>query len=620
MSTSRPGVYVCGTFEGPKDIPETIVQSSAAACLAMAAVGRTDGGSLFPEEIPPERDIAGEPPRIGVFVCDCGFNIGGVIDVEAVVAHAGTLDGVAVAERAGHGCSSAAMEHIQKTIREKGLNRVVIGGCSPRTHEKVFQNTLRKAGLNKYLMEIANIRDQNAWVHGHLTERATEKAKDLVRMAVASIRYRRPHTDLVLPINKDVLVVGGGVTGMTAALSLAEQGFKVTLVERMRSLGGLAGLLRKSLEGEDIGAHARALVDRTSSHERIEVLTQSIVVDHSGMPGAFTTGLQVGPRLLYRQVRHGATIIATGALPRRPTEYLLGSHDHVVTQLELDGIIEDQPNRVASWGTVVMIQCVGSRTLENPNCSKICCQSAIKNVLRVRRLNPDARIFILYRDMRTTGFQEDFAIEARMLGAIFVQYDEGEKPDVRTVDGKLMVSFEDRILGKRLQVETDCLALSTGFVADDEGSEDLAAIFHLTRTADGFFREDHPKLRPVELAIPGFTVAGTAHGPKSVRESITQALAASARVQALLAKDTINLGATVARVNRDRCAACLMCVRACPYHIPLINADGVSEIDPTRCHGCGTCAAECPAKAIELMRFEDDVIAAQLSGLLERPN
>lgn len=324
--------------------------------------------------------------------------------------------------------------------------------------------------------------------------------------------------------------------------------------------------------------------------------------------------------MLYRQIRHGATILATGALARRPAEYLLGKNGDVVTQLDLDGLIEDHPDRVASWDTVVMIQCVGSRTPENPNCSKICCQSAIKNILRIRRLNPDARIFVLYRDMRTTGFQEDYAIEARKLGAVFVQYEENAKPDVSTVGGKLIVSFEERVLGRRLEVECDCLALSTGFVADEEGTEDLAAIFHLNRTADGFFLEDHVKLRPVELSVPGFTVAGTAHGPKSVRESITQALAASARVQALLARDVINLGAVAARVDRERCAACLLCVRACPYHIPFINADGVSEIDATRCHGCGTCAAECPAKAIELVRFEDDVITAQLNGLLERLN
>jgi len=620
VSTSRPGIFVCGSLECPKDIPETIVQSSAAACLAMQTVGPPAPAEGTEEERVPERDVAAEPPRIGVFVCDCGFNIGGVIDVEAVVAHAATLPGVVVAEMAGHGCSSEAMQRIERLTREKGLNRIVIGGCSPRTHETLFQNTLRRAGLNKYLVEIANIRDQNAWVHAQQADQATEKAKDLLRMAVTSVGFRRPHTDLVLPMNKNVLVVGGGVSGMTAALSLADQGFKVILVERMRALGGLAGQLRKSLEGDDIGAHVRELVDRTLAHPRIEVLTQAIIVDHEGLPGAFTTGLQAGPRMLYRQIRHGATILATGALPRRPADYRLGEHEAVLTQLDLDGLIEDRPERVAAWETVVMIQCVGSRTPDNPNCSKICCQSAVKNILRIRRLNPEARIFVLYRDMRTPGFQEDFTIEARRLGAVFVQYDEKTKPEVHPAGDRLAVSFEDRILGRRIEVEAECLALSTGFVADDEGTEDLAAIFHLSRTADGFFLEDHVKLRPVELSVPGFTVAGTAHGPKGVRESITQALAAAARVQALLARDAINLGAIAARVNRERCAACLLCVRACPYHIPFINADGVSEIDAARCHGCGTCAAECPAKAIELVRFEDDVITAQLNGLLERLN
>lgn len=620
VCTSRPGIFVCGVLEEPKDIPETIVQASAAACMALQTTGAVDSGALPMEDFPPERDVSAEAPRIGVFVCDCGFNIGGVIDVEAVVAHAAQLPGVRLAEMAGHGCSSAAIERIENAIRIHGLNRIVIGGCSPRTHEPLFQTALRRAGLNKYLLEIANIRDQDAWVHALQREKATDKAKDLVRMAVRSVGPRRPLNDTLLPMNKDVLVVGGGVSGMTAALSLADQGFKVTLVERMRALGGLAGQIRKSLEGEDIQAHVRALADRTMNHERIEVLTQAIVVDHSGMPGMFVTGLQTGPRMLYRPIRHGAAILATGALPRRPDQYLLGRHAGVVTQLDLDGIIEEQPERVASWSSVVMIQCVGSRAPDNPNCSKICCQSAVKNLLRIRRLNPDARLFVLYRDMRTPGFQEDYTIEARRQGAVFFQYEPDAPPQVTAEAERLTVTFTERVLGRSVQIGADCLALSTGFVADEEGSEDLAAIFHLNRTADGFFLEDHVKLRPVDLSVPGFAVAGTAHGPKGVRESITQALAAAARVRTVLARDTINLGAVAARVDRERCAACLLCVRVCPYHIPFINADGVSEIDAARCHGCGTCAAECPAKAIELVRFEDDVITAQLEGLLERLN
>ena len=324
--------------------------------------------------------------------------------------------------------------------------------------------------------------------------------------------------------------------------------------------------------------------------------------------------------MYYRQIQHGATILATGALPHRPAEYLLDEHRAVVTQLDLDGLIEDQPEKVKSWKTIVMIQCVGSRTPENPNCSRICCQTAVKNALRILDLNPGVRIYMLYRDMRTYGLQEDYFLKARKRGVLFLRYRLEDKPEVRAVDRQIAVTCDDPILGRKVEISADCLALSTGFVADDEATEDLAMIFHLNRTPDGYFLEDHVKLRPVDLSVPGFLVAGSVHAPKSISESITQAQAAAGRAQAILAKDTINLGAVVARVDKNKCAACLLCVRACPYHIPFINAEGYSEIDPARCRGCGTCAAECPAKAIELMQFEDDVIMAKLDGLLERLN
>ncbi len=617
VATSRPGVYVCGLIEGPKDIPETMVQASAAACMAAKNLPRPEQSKKSEEELPPERDVSHEAPKIGVFLCDCGHEIGGVVDVNALVSYAKALPNVSVSEHIGYGCSRESLDRVRRVVEERGLNRVVVGACSPRTHETKFQDTVRKAGLNKYLVEMANLRDQDTWVHRDRPEAAADKAKDLIRMAVCSASLRHPLADHVLPMNKDVLVVGGGVAGMNAALCLADQGFKVHLVERSGQLGGVTRKIKKTLEGDDVQAYLRDLIEKTTLHERIQVLTNCIIVDHSGIPGLFKTGVQIAPRMYYRAINHGVTILATGAFPHRPQEYLLDQHESVFSQLDLDTLLEDDTERVKSWRSGVMIQCVGSRCEENPNCSRVCCQAAVKNALRILDRNPDARIVVLYRDMRTQGFQELYYREARERGVIFVQYEPEKKPFVQAKGQQVAVRFREPILGRETEITADFLALSTGFIADEEATEDLAMIFKLPRSSDGYFLEDHVKLRPVDLPVPGFLVAGTAHAPKSIRESIAQAQAAAGRAQTFLARDTINLGAVVARVDGRKCAACLVCVRACPFDIPFINAEGYSEIDPAKCHGCGVCAADCPAKAIELMEYEDDIVMAQLSGLLE---
>ncbi len=617
VATSRPGIYVCGIIESPKDIPETLIQSSAAACMASQDLMPFEKMDNSEETLPPERDISEEPPRIGVFICDCGANIGDVVNVPEVAKYAKLLPYVEVSEMVGHGCSRESLDHIQQTIQEENLNRVVIGGCSPRTHEAIFQDAIRKAGLNRYLLEMANIRDQDTWVHQNYPELALKKTKDLIRMAVAGVAKAHPLTEHVIPINKDVLVVGGGVTGMNAALSLADQGIKVYLVEKNRALGGTAKQIYRTLTGEDVQAYMTDLIDRTLNHERIQVLTDAVIVDHTGMLGMFKTGLQTGPRMAYRQITHGATILATGALANRPKEYLLDEHQAVITQLDLDALLAQETESVKAWNDIVMIQCVGSRCPENPNCSRVCCQAAVKNALGIKKLNPEARIFILYRDMRTYGFQEDYYRKAREQGIMFVQYDVDDKPVVKAQEERAAVTFYEPILGKKLEVLADCLALSTGFVADDEATEDLAAIFKLSRTADNFFLEDHIKLRPADLSVPGFFLAGTAHAPKTISESISHAQAAAGRALTLLARDSISLGAAVAKVDPNKCAACLICVRACPFDIPFINADGYSEIDPAKCHGCGICASDCPAKAIQLMQYDDDQIMAKVDGLLE---
>ena len=617
VATSKPGIYVCGLFESPKDIPDTMVQASAAAANAVQDLVPLRVVAEAKEDLPPEREVAGEEPKIGVFMCDCGLNIGGVIDVEALAASMAGLSQVVVSETIGHGCSRASLEHIQDTIRSKKLNRVVVGACSPRTHEGLFQDTVRKAGLNKYLVEIANLRDQDTWVHPDHPSQAEAKAQELLRMAVASVRFARPLADQTLPMNKDVLVVGGGVAGMTAALKLADMGYKVHLVERMKELGGVAKKIRRTLAGEDVQAYLADLIKKTEGHDRIKVWKQSMVVDHSGMAGMFRTGLQVGPQMFYREILHGITILATGALPNRPDEYLLGRHQAVRTQLDLGAFLEEHPEEVQTWNKVAMIQCVGSRVPENPNCSRVCCQAAVKNALKIRELNPEAQIVVLYRDMRTPGFEEDYYRQARESGIVFVPFNVDDKPVVEPDGGKVTVRFKDPILGSEVDIPADCLALSTGMVADEESTEDLGIIFRLPRTEDGYFLEDHIKLRPIDLPTPGFFVAGTAHAPKTIRESIAQAEAAAGRAQTFLSRDSINLGAVVAQVNGELCAACLICVRACPFGVPFINEEGYSEIDPAKCHGCGECASECPAKAIQLMQYEDDHIMAKLDGLLE---
>jgi heterodisulfide reductase subunit A len=618
VATSRPGIYVCGLLESPKDIPETMVQAGAAACMASGHVEINKEATEEENGLPPERDVTLEEPRVGVFVCDCGDNIGGLIDVAGLVKYASGLPRVAESRLIGRGCSAESLEAMRETIVRKGLNRVVVGGCSPRTHETLFQDTVRKAGLNRYLFEMANVRDQDTWVHPDLPGKALDKAKDLIRMAVFGVALAHPLKEHVLPMNKSILVVGGGVAGMNASLSLADRGFRVYLVERSAALGGVAGSIRRTLENEDVRTYMTGLIDRTMHHANIQVLTRSIIVDHSGMPGLFKTGVQVGPQMFYRQVTHGATILATGAVPNRPDEYLLDRHEAVVTQLDLDRMIQDHPEKVKSWKGAVMIQCVGSRCPENPNCARICCQSAVKNALRLLEINPDIQIQVLYRDMRTYGFQEHYYRMAREKGVLFFRYEPEEKPEARSDGARVQVTFTDPVLGRQIRVAADCLALGTGLVPDDEGMEDLAMIFRIPRTSDGFFLEDHIKLRPVDLPVPGFFVAGTAHGPKTIRESIAQAQAAAGRAQTMLARDVINLGGSVARVDGKKCAACLICVRACPFGVPFINADGYSEIDPAKCHGCGVCAAECPAKAIQLMQYEDDQISAKLDGLLER--
>jgi len=613
VTTSREGIYACGTFEGPKDIPSSVTEASAAACAAGMALAEARGTDIQTLELPAEMDVSEKDLKIGVFVCNCGINIGGVVNVPEVTEYAKSLPHVTFADENLFTCSQDTQEKMKEVIKEHQLNRVVVASCSPRTHEPLFQETLQACGLNKYLFEMANIRDQNSWVHGDDHDGATTKAKDLVRMAVARAAFLEPLQEKRIPVNHRALIVGGGVAGMNAALSMASQGFETVIVEKEPQLGGLSRKLNTTIEGADVQTYLDHLVEQVQNHEKIQVLTNSLVVNFGGFKGNYTTEVLVGPGMYERKIEHGVVIIATGAVEYTPHEYLYGEDERVVTQIELDKFLEEKG--AADLNQVVMIQCVGSRNDENPNCSRICCQSAVKNALHIKKLNPDTDVYVLYRDIRTYGLLEDYYREAREKGVMFFRFAKETPPEVEKADGKLWVTFKDHVLDRKIRVEAELLALSAGMVAQD--TEELANILKVSRNPEGYFLEAHVKLRPVDMAADGIFVCGTAHSPKLVSETIAQSLAAAARATTFLSQPEILLSAVTARVNPDLCAACLICVRSCPYGVPRINESGVSEIDEAMCHGCGICAAECPAKAIELNWYEDDQILSKVDALLE---
>ena len=613
-STSKAGIYVCGAFQAPKDIPETVSQASGAVADATGEIAASRGSKVIKKEYPPELDVASEEPRIGVFVCHCGINIGGVVNVPRVKEYARNLKDVVYVDENLYTCSQDTQEKIKNAVKEHQLNRVIVASCSPRTHEPMFRETIREAGLNRFLFEMANIRDQCSWVHMRQKDAATEKAKDLVRMAVANARWIQSLDQLLIPVIPKGLVIGGGVTGINASLKLAEQGYEVYLIEKEAELGGNLRNLYYTLEGEDVQAYLRNLIDRVTNHPSIHVMTNGQVVDFSGSRGNFSTGVKVGPSMEYRKIEHGITILATGAEEWKPSEYHYGEDPRILTQLELEARIASHSDEVARASKIVMIQCVGSRNETRPYCSRTCCASAVKNALKIKELNPDARIYVLYRDMRTYGLLESYYAKARREGILFIKYEPEEKPEVKRDGQRLSVSFLDRILRERIEVEPDLLILSAATLPRE--NEALAMLLKVPRTAEGFFLEAHMKLRPVDFATDGIYLAGSGHGPKLISESISQASAAVSRACTILSKDKILVGGVVAVVEGEKCAACLTCVRVCPYEVPVINSKGEAEIDLSKCKGCGSCAAECPARAIDLMHFRDRQLEEKCQALV----
>jgi heterodisulfide reductase subunit A len=614
VHTSRPGVFVAGMLQGPKDIPQTVMEASAAAGASSKLLAAARNTLTTKEKFPPQRDVSTEEPRIGVFICRCGINIANVVDVQRVVEHVRHLPNVVYADEKLFTCSQDTQEQFLELIKDHRLNRIVVSACSPRTHEPMFQLTMEKAGLNPYLFTMTNIRDQCSWVHARDKESATQKAMDLSRMAIARARLLAPLQKSKMEVVPRALVLGGGVSGMTAALNLGDQGFQVYLVEKSEKLGGNAAYIERTIRGEEIKPFLDDLVARVESHPKIELFKSAVFSDLSGHVGHFKgtiTSFGKAPH----EVEFGAAIVATGAVESKPTEYLYGEHPAVMTQHSLEERIMAGDPKLKGVKNAVFVQCVGSRCEERPYCSKICCSASVRLAGRLKEIDPDVKTYIIYRDMRTYGLLEKYYEEARRTGTVFVRYDPEAKPRVEASGDRVRVIVHDPVLDKDLTIPADLLTLAAA-IDPEESNKEIGQLFKLTINSYGYFVEAHMKLRPVDFTTEGVFLAGLAHYPKPIDECIAQATAAAQRASIMLSKAEMTFPGVISKVDPTKCAVCLTCVRLCPYGAPFINEDHKAEIVPALCQGCGVCSSVCPGHAIELQHFRDDQVFEEIDALL----
>jgi len=608
-----PGIYVCGAFQAPKDIPASVVDSSAAAGVVGSRLAESRWTLTKTKEIPEEVDVRGELPRVGVFVCRCGTNIAGTVDVPEVVKFAKTLPGVVYVEENMFSCSQDTQEKMTEVIKEHRLNRVVVAACTPKTHEPLFQETLINAGVNKYLFEMANIRNQCSWVHKDDPEEATRKSKDMVRMGVSKAALLQPLTESTMAVTQSALVIGGGVAGMAAAKNMSDQGYQTFLIEKSDVLGGQARNLHETWRGEDIQGYLKGLIDAVESDPGIDIFLDARITQVDGFVGNFNTTVTSNGKS--RVLEHGVTLIASGASEFKPDQHLYGQDSRVVTGLELQQRFVGNDPSVGQVNTAVFIQCVGSRIPDRPYCSKVCCTQSIKSALKFKEINPDMDVFILYRDLRPYGLREDLYRQARGAGIVFIRYDSDMGLTAVSEEDVLKISFTDRILGRTMDINPDLLVLASAIVPDSEIR--LPQLYKVPLNDDGFFAEAHVKLRPVDFATDGVFVCGLAHAPKTIDESITQAQAAAARAVTVLAMKNVKLGGIITHIRPELCSGCLGCINVCPFGAISFDSEAfVAEVNPALCKGCGACSAVCPSEAPALMGFDNNQLYAQIKSAL----
>jgi heterodisulfide reductase subunit A len=620
VSSSRPGIYVAGAFQAPKSIPRAVTEASAAAAEAARLLADAKGTLTHVKTYPPERNVDQEEPRVGVFICSCGINIAGVINVEELTAFARTLPGVVLAENNLFSCAADTQEAMAKKIDDNRLNRIVIAACTPRTHEPLFQDTLRESRLNAYLVEMANIRNQNSWVHQRQPQMATDKAKDQVRMAVAKALRARPLETGRVAVVPKALVIGGGVSGMQAALSLANQGYATVLLEKSDRLGGNAWKIDTADSGRDVRPFLESLIARVEAHPNIQVLRETRLVTAVGSVGSYVSKIESQGQT--HAITYGVAILATGGRESRPDEYLYGQDPRVMTHLEFDARLRDSAPEVRAASSVVFIQCVGSREPRRPYCSRVCCTHTMKSALRLKAMNPNLNVLVLHRDIRTYGLREELYRQAREAGVIFMRYEPESKPGVAAVGGDLTVSAFDPILQRHVALRADFVVLAAAIEANE--SKELVELYKCAANADGFLNEAHPKLRPVDMAVDGLFVAGLCNYPKPLDESIAQAQAAAARAGVILSRPEMQLDAVKSFVT-ERCDGCALCLDVCPYRAIRLESTTDAEgrtvkrirTDAALCKGCGLCAATCPKGGVHVHGFTLDQLKAQVAAALE---